>query len=546
MSATLSLDGDFLRPYQKAAIVRFLEGAQEGHRRQIIQKPTGTGKTITGLALAKKVGRTLWLAHREELIDQPIETLSDLWPEARHGIVKQQRDQKKAKDIVFASVQSAVGRLDGGWGGFDLCVVDEAHHAASASYRKTIDHFAAANPSMLVAGLTATPIRGDKKNLSLAGFTAFAYRMSITEAIRHGFLVPFVAERVILPKFDGSKVRIAASGDFDEKSLAEELERAHAAEATALAVVEKCAGRKTIVFAASVALAKKTYEELRRLGITAGWVCGETPTEERKKTLRDLKSGKIQVISNAMVLTEGFDCPTLSAAVIARPTRSKGLYIQMVGRILRVHPTKDHALILDTVGAHKAHGLQLASRLTSPTTERDRELETGGLKVFEEFGTPDEEPPEPESKAGVIVSRFLDEATTGESYKVMSGRANWIEAAPGLFALPLGEESRSIVLFQRNGKWVAEVGSMKIMEANDLSLVQGAAEDYARGVDAIGLSWKAAVWRSREPTGEQIGIMKRLCTFYADGTLTQGEAADLISLALVRKKYNRMVKEALL
>lgn len=545
MSATLDLDGSFLRPYQQAAIHRFLEGAEEGHKRQIIQKPTGTGKTITGLALAKRVGRTVWFAHREELIDQPIEALASLWPKARTGVVKQSRDDRRAQDIVFASVQSAVNRLDDGWGDFDLCVVDEAHHAAAKSYRKVIDHFASLNPSMLVAGLTATPTRSDKKNLSQAGFTRFAYRMSIDEAIRHGFLVPYEAERVILPKFDEAKVKIAANGDFNEKSLAEELERSHAAEHTAKAVLDKCAGRKTIIFTPTVALAKATYEEMLKLGIVAGWVCGETPSAERKKTLRALKAGELQAVANAMVLTEGFDDPTLSAAVIARPTRSKGLYVQMVGRILRIHPTKDYALIIDTVGAHRSNGLQIAARLGEKEKARPDDLPTA-----EEFGKPlpgDEPKEPPESKEGEIVSRFLNEASTGESYRIASARVNWIEAAPGLYALPLGgEDSRSVVLFQRNGSWVAEVGAMKIIEAADLSLVQGAGEDYARSQGALGLSWKTAVWRSREPTSGQMNLMKNHGVFYCDGALTQGEASDLITAAMVRRKYNYKVREAFL
>jgi ATP-dependent helicase IRC3 len=188
-----------LRPYQEAAIHRFLEGAEQGHKRQIIQKPTGTGKTITGLALSQRIGRTLWLAHREELIDQPIETLKTIWPERRYGVVKRSRDERLAEDIVFASVQSTIGRLDKPWGDFALLVVDEAHHAAAKTYLRIIDNFTAKNPKMLVAGLTATPTRSDRKNLSLAGFSAFAYRMSINEAIRHGYLAPFKGERVVRP-----------------------------------------------------------------------------------------------------------------------------------------------------------------------------------------------------------------------------------------------------------------------------------------------------------------------------------------------------------
>jgi superfamily II DNA or RNA helicase len=535
------LEGNHLREYQKAAIRSFISGAAAGHQRQIIQKPTGVGKTITGLGLARKIGRTLWLAHREELIDQPIETLSSLWPECVHGVVKQGRDRYTARDIVFASVQSAVRRLARDWGEFALIVVDEVHHAAARTYKAIIDRFAPPGSKTLVVGLTATPERGDKKNLAKAGFTAFAYRMTLHEAIECEFLVPYIAERIVLPGLDLSKVPIVA-GDFDREKLKEELERVHAAEKTAEAIVARCGGRKMIVFTASVDQARKTAEELQRLGLAAGWVCGETPKDERRKTLQDLKSGAIQVVANAMVLTEGFDDPSLGGIAVARPTKSKGLYIQMVGRGLRKYPMKLNCLILDLVGAHDLHGLQMAGRLGAPQTKEERDIETAGLPVLDEFGgEPEEEEKEPPASIeGVIVSRFLAAATAGPS----SGRQTWIEAAPGIFALPCGD--RNVALFEDGGKWRAEVGNMKIIETSDLSLAQGAAEDYARSQKALGLSAKDAAWRTREPSAGQLRLMKQLNVFYADGTLTQGEASDLITAAKVRKQYVNKIRENLL
>lgn len=548
-SSFFDLEGDHLRSYQKAAIFCFLEGIAAGHKRQIIQKPTGTGKTITALALAKKLGRTVWFTHREELIDQPIETLASLWPECQCGIVKQEKDGRLFPNIVFASIQTAVRRLDLDWGKFALAVVDEAHHAAAKTYKKVLNHFTAQNPTMVVAGLTATPTRGDRKNLSEAGFTAFAYRMSIPEAIRHGFLVPYTAERIVLPRLDLSTVPIV-KGDFDPERLQEELEKAHAAEETAKAVAAHAATRKTIVFTASVEQARKTCEELQKLGVVAGWVCGETPAEERRKTLRALKSDSLQVVANAMVLTEGFDDPSLGAVAVARPTKSKGLYIQMVGRALRIHPTKKDALILDLVGAHELHGMQIAARLADPQTKADKVAETENLPIFGEFAPskpepePEEEEKEPEKIEGKIVSRYLDAATTGKVQSIASSRQNWIECAPGLYTLPCGG-TNNILLYEERGKWRAEVGTRKIIEASDLSLVQGTAEDYARVHGALGLSFKRAMWRSREPSEAQMNLLHRLGIFYAEGTLTQGEVSDLILATQVRRQHRQKIQRIL-
>jgi ATP-dependent helicase IRC3 len=268
-------------------------------------------------------------------------------------------------------------------------------------------------------------------------------------------------------------------------------------------------------------------------------------SEDRKKTLQDLKSGAIRVIVNAMVLTEGFDDPTLGAVLIARPTRSKALYIQMVGRVLRQHPTKEYALIIDTTGS-SIHGTQIAARLTEKPTAKEIREETEGLPVLEEFGKPPEDADPQNSKEQEIVSRFLEEASSGFSWSFSSARVNWIEAAPGLFALPLGEDNKAIVLFQRGDRWVAEAGSMKILEASDMSLVQGAAEDYARSQGALGLSWKTAAWRSRDPSEKQMRLLRRYRIFYVDGALTAGEASDLITAAIVRKRYKHKVQEILL
>ncbi len=278
-----------LRSYQEHAIAASIESTWQ---RQLIVLSTGMGKTITGLALARKMtARTLWLAHREELITQPAKALQLVWPEVRHGIVKADRNEH-ARQVVFASIQSAqqerrTAQLAAE--GFGLVVVDEAHHALSPGYRSLLEQlgcFREGGPRLL--GLTATPERSDNGALSDV-FQGIVFQVGITTAIAGGFLVsPTVIERAINVDLDAVTV---ARGDFGAKQLDIALMQAGIVGEIAAAYEEHCAGRrKTLIFVVSVAQAEAVALELRNRGHKVASVSGETEAEERRRTLKKLKT----------------------------------------------------------------------------------------------------------------------------------------------------------------------------------------------------------------------------------------------------------------
>lgn len=370
-----------LRPYQVEALEGVEQAEREGVRRPLVVHPTGTGKGVEMGAMAAARadrGRTLVMVHRDELAGQFIEKLSWAAPELTAGVVKADRNELDA-DVVVASVQtgSRDARLaqlvaSAKRSQFGTILVDEAHHAPAPTWTKMLTELGAFNPyGPLAVGFTATPERDGK---TLGVWERVVSYMSIREAIYAGWLCPILPAEVVETAMDLDKVR-KTGGDYSDGSLGEAMEASGAIAQIADAYVRHAAERKGVAFTPTVRTAHQLAEALQERGIKAEALDGTTETEQRRAMLRRLKTGETQVVTNCGVLTEGFDEPSISCVVIARPTRFHGLYVQMVGRGTRKHPLKKDLLVIDVTGVSKRHELvglvDLGLEVDDPRKKKD-------------------------------------------------------------------------------------------------------------------------------------------------------------------------------
>lgn len=320
-----------LRPYQVEAVTGVIDSIV-GSKSALVVMPTGTGKTVCFAHIARqRQGRVMVIAHREELVQQAadkIRTVTGQSPDIEMAEYKAGRMYKAP--VVVASVQTLCARM----GNldrmnkfepheFDLLVIDEAHHATADSYRRVIAHFTK-NSKLRVVGFTATPDRTDKAALGMV-FESVAYKYEIMQAMEDGWLCPIETQQVIVKDMDFSHVRTVA-GDLNQGELASIMEQEKVLHKVVTPTIEIAKGRRTLVFASSVAHAERMSEIFNRHGVTAAIVHGGTFKDERRRILNAYNEGKIQVLCNCGVATEGFDSPGIGVVAIARPTMSRALY----------------------------------------------------------------------------------------------------------------------------------------------------------------------------------------------------------------------------
>jgi superfamily II DNA or RNA helicase len=338
------------RPYQYEAVAALLAAAARGVQRPLLVLPTGTGKTIIfALLVQRRGGRALILAHRDELIQQAVDKLRLVDPTLPLGVVQADRDEHTAPTVV-ASVQtlSRRERLARVVPDFRTLVIDEAHHAPAATYRRILDYCRAGQTDgPLVVGVTATPERGDRQSLRPV-FDRIVYQKTLVEMMQAGYLVDLRAIQVGLQAdFDALETR---QGDFVEAALETALLAANAPIQVLAAFQTHAADRKALLFTPTVALAYAMAATFRTAGIPAKALDGTTPLATRRAILQRLRTGATQVVANCAVLTEGFDEPSVDCIIVARPTQSAPLYQQMLGRGTRTFPGKMDCLLLDVVG----------------------------------------------------------------------------------------------------------------------------------------------------------------------------------------------------
>jgi len=357
-----------LRPYQKDAVNAIIDHWNEW-RRELLVLPTGCGKTIVFNTVAHgQPGNVLILAHRDELIEQARDKYHRMFGEPTGKI--------KASDtylerVTVGSVQTMMRRDYTGQ--FGTVIVDEAHHTISNSYMSVLGQF----PEARVLGVTATPDRGDKKSLARY-YEGIAYEYGLKQAVSEGYLCNITARTVPL-EIDMSDVKISC-GDFQVDSVAETLEPY--LPKIAEAVQMYASARKTVIFCPLISIA----QELAGMIPGAREVNGQSA--DRKETLEWFDSaGPGSVLCNAMLLTEGWDCPSVDCVVVLRPTKIRSLYAQMIGRGTRLSPGKENLLILDFLWLCKKHNLCKPASLIADNEEDvekvTRETEEDEIDLFD-------------------------------------------------------------------------------------------------------------------------------------------------------------------
>ncbi|MYV07823.1 DEAD/DEAH box helicase [Lactobacillus salivarius] len=387
-----------LRPYQETARQKVQEEWKEGKKRTLLVLPTGTGKTIVFSKIiedrVKKGERVLVIAHRGELLEQASDKLYKSTGLKTATEKAEQTSLGSFYRVVVGSVQTLqrekrLNQFPPEY--FDTIVIDEAHHAISDGYQRVLEHFEDAN----VLGVTATPDRGDMRNLG-SYFESLAYEYSLPEAIKSGYLSPIKALTIPL-KLDLSNVKQQA-GDFSTKDLGIALDPY--LEQIAEEMKKQCFNRKTVVFLPLVKTSQKFRDILNKHGFKAAEVNGESA--DREQILKDYEEGKCNVLCNSMLLTEGWDCPSVDCVIVLRPTKVRALYSQMVGRGTRLAPGKKELLLLDFLWHTERHELCHPANLIAT----DEAVAKKMTENIEELGAPiDLEQAEQQAKEDVALER---------------------------------------------------------------------------------------------------------------------------------------------
>ena len=352
-----------LRHYQEGAINAALNHWSAGGGNALIELATGTGKSLVAAELSRAVveagGRVGVVTHVRELVRQNCQTILRAWPQADVGIYSAGLGRRDAgRRVTFASIQTIHNKANSlpPW---DLVLVDEAHLIPSKGegmYRRFIEAMLDKNPDMRVGGLTATPYRLGEGRLDRGEgrlFEATVYRYGIVDGIRDGYLSPLISKAGIA-EVDVSRVA-KAGGEFKPGALQDAARSV--TEAAVAELLERAADRKAwLVFCAGVQHAHEVRDAIRRGGVDAEVVTGETPTGERDRITARFKAGELRCITNANVLTTGFDAPNVDLVGMMRPTLSSSLYVQMIGRGTRLAPGKENCLVLDWAGNVRRHG----------------------------------------------------------------------------------------------------------------------------------------------------------------------------------------------
>lgn len=353
-----------LREYQQRAIDQLYAWLRDNDGDPVLNLPTGAGKSHIVAALCKDAlqnwpsTRILMASHVKELVAQNAEKMRQHWPNAPLGIYSAGMNRRDIDAITFASIQSIRSRARA-IGHRDLMLVDESHminNKAQGSYRALIDELREINPAMRLIGLTATPYRLGQGLLTQgenALFDDIIEPITVRELVDGGYLAPLKSKHTD-SMIDTSKVK-KRGGEFIAGQLeaaADEITQAAVAE-----IIKRAEDRRHwLLFCSGVAHSYHVRDELRSYGITAETITGSTPKGERQSIINQFKAGEIQALTNADVLTTGFDAPNIDLIAFLRPTMSAALYVQMAGRGMRIKEHTDHCLVLDFAGNVEEHG----------------------------------------------------------------------------------------------------------------------------------------------------------------------------------------------
>ena len=512
-----------LRPYQTEAVAAVEHALARGVRRQLVSMPTGSGKTIIFVDLIRRrPGRALVLAHRDELISQAVGKCRVVDPDGDIGIVQAERDEVSAQTVV-GSVQTLVrsNRLARLIPDFHTVIVDEGHHATAPSYRTILEHVRAfANDGPLLVGWTATPKRSDGHALGDV-FEEITYEAKLLPMIEEGYLADLRAIQIRV-KADLDEVHVRG-GDLVADELDAVMRRANAPRHVAAAYREHAADRQGIVFTPSVRLAYETASALNNVGIDAVAVDGTTDPDTRRVILARLRTGWIQAVVNCNLLIEGFDEPSVSCIVVARPTRSQSLFVQMIGRGTRRYPGKRDCLVLDVVGATSRHDLQTTATLfgLEPDDLAEMPLTEAVARRRHVAETP--------TASGPLVARPVELFHQGALHWVTSGATRHaLAVGDGLLIL------KSDDLVEWRVEYAPRHRRREVLATGlTLAYAQGVAEDKARAFGAAVLVSRQASWRQQPVTRKQLLALRRW-RIPLKAHLSKGQASDLLTEASAR------------
>jgi superfamily II DNA or RNA helicase len=561
-----------LRTYQQDCLAALETDFRRGRRSLLVQKATGTGKTITFLAWLDRNlqpgQRALILAHRRELIEQPIEKARRFFPGLadRMGVVMADHNDVDA-DIVVATVQTlnSNGRLlevlD--HGAIDLYVVDEAHHDTAETYRNVENALREINPNLRKTGWTATPTRTDRdglvdRNGREGPYDRLAFRYPVQQAVRDGALCEFSAYAAGVP-ISVANIRETPSG-WENTALGDILNAENVWDVVLdawrgrLESAPDCSSHSTIVFTASVAQAHGGAAYFRDSGVSAEAIDGTTPDDERAAILKRFKAGETQMVVNCQVLTEGFDAPSASCCLMVSPTKSPLVWTQKAGRILRLDPDNPdkHAIIVDfypieRTNVFAADALGVPKRIKDAKEAAEEQgVMIGGWSV-DRFGRSVSIDTDqvvfrmldlmsksalPWSLNGHIATTALTDETAAaivlpdpdrlERAEELRTGPNWSGRHERVY-----DHLRRVRLysvFREGYRWKAEL----IGYHDDPDGAKAAVDGWPRD-DQLGS--RSARWRERSATGKQLRYLRRLMPDAPDEP-TKGEASRLISEAL--------------
>jgi superfamily II DNA or RNA helicase len=359
-----------LRPYQIEGIEKIEAAWKSGVRRVMFQMPTGTGKTVVFNQIVKQeleqnsTSTVLILAHRQELIEQNVERLrTDFQIEA--GMIMGDNPVNLALPVQVASIQT-LSRRDYPSLNPSLIIIDEAHHVGAASYKKLLSEY----PDARLLGVTASPTR-----LSGEGFTDSFDKLITSKSIKdfikdeHLADIQYIGRRQIWSKLDLNSISINNTGDYDPNQLSLMMQQDFVMANLIQSYVKYAEKKKMIVFAVNVEHSKYIVERYQEAGFRAAHIDADTDESERKEIINKFKAGKIRILSNVDIVSEGFDVPDCEVVQLARPTKSLVKYLQQIGRCMRPSKTtnKTHCIVLDNVGLYQEFG--------SPRDPRDWTLE---------------------------------------------------------------------------------------------------------------------------------------------------------------------------
>jgi len=490
-----------LRDYQLEACRKVEQVYGAGVGKQLVVLPTGTGKTILMPAIAKVFNKkTLVITNNDELVHQTKDKFRLMWPDVSIGICKAKQNEITAQ-VVIATIQtiSRDGRLEQlKEQGSEVLLIDEAHHATAGTYKKVIAALGFDIGKKLMVGFTATPDRHDGSSL-LDVFTKQTFSRSIGTMIREGYLTPVYGRKILTTaSLDNVKTHM---GDF----MTGQLSRAVNTNERNSFIVQKyqryAPHRKAICFAVDVQHIKDLVEAFIANGVKSAGIWGAMPHKERKGVLKDFSEGSIQVVVSCGVLTEGFDEPSISCIIMARPTQSLGLYKQCVGRGLRLFPGKQDCLVLDFTD--NGHNLNNTMSLKKAIPEADVFPDIDGQQDREDKLLP--------------INERLREICDKEFDILGQKRFMWASIGDGEYSLLDGSD-KEIVMRPHQDGYVAHLyhkNSHPISIVADplpLDYCQGACEDYAR--DNLVMNYAdingdyLGVASKREPTPKQIDFLR--------------------------------------